>query len=391
MIPLARRVYFISEGEFVDLVKYFRDQQDKIVGLIRDLVEMESPSNNKEAIDRLVDHLSRKFRSIGVVSRIYRVKSFGNHLRVQAGSGKRQVFVLGHTDTVWPMGTLERIPFRIQDKIACGPGIFDMKASLAALFFALKAIRDLHLRTSRRIVALFDSDEEVGSHSSRKLILSEARKSDHVFVLEPSISPHGGLKTSRKGVGVFRVKVHGMAAHAGIAHEAGVNAIEELSRQVVRLQAMTNIKKGTTVNVGIISGGTRSNVVPALAEVEVDVRVRTAAEGKGIAKTIYSLKPFDRRTRIEVSGGINRPPLERTPRIAALFKRAQTIGRELGIRLSEGSTGGGSDGNFTAALGIPTLDGLGMVGDNAHAVNEFIVLDKLPERIALLTRLLTME
>jgi glutamate carboxypeptidase len=375
----------------VDLLRHFKNQQSDLVAMIRRLVEMESPSDNKAAIDRLVDFLAREFRSIGVNAEIHTVKEFGNHLQLEAGSGNGQVFVLGHTDTVWPMETLRTIPFRIEGKIARGPGILDMKASLAAFYFALKAIRDLKLKTPRRIVALFDSDEEVGSHSSRRFILAEAKKSDHVFVLEPSISPHGGLKTSRKGVGVFRMKVRGVASHAGIAYEAGVNAIEEISRQVLKLQAMTNVKKGTTVNVGVICGGTRSNVVPAEAEIEIDVRIETAREGERITKAIHGLRPTHKKARLEISGSVNRPPLERTPQIAALFKCAQIVGRELGIRLSEGSSGGGSDGNFTAALGVPTLDGLGMVGAAAHAADEFIRVDKLVERVALLTRLLTMD
>jgi glutamate carboxypeptidase len=375
----------------MNLIEYFKKQRGELVGMIGELVEMESPSDDKAAIDQLVEWLSKEFRSIGVTSKVHPIRKFGNHLRLSAGRGRRQVFVLGHTDTVWPNGTLERLPYKIEGNRARGPGIFDMKASIAVFYFALKAIRDLRLETPRRIVALFDSDEEVGSHSSRNLILSEARKSDHVFVLEPSISPHGGLKTSRKGVGVFQLRVRGVAAHAGIAHEAGVNAIEELSRQVLRLQAMTNRRLGTTVNVGLISGGTRSNVVPAEAETEIDVRVKTAREGERITRRIYGLTPFNPGARLEVSGGINRPPLERTAGIAALFKRAETIGRELGIKLSEGATGGGSDGNFTAALGVPTLDGLGVIGDGAHSVDEYILLDRLPERVALLTRLLTME
>lgn len=375
----------------MDLIQYFQDQQYDVVQMIGQLVQMESPSDNKAAVDRLVDHLATVYRSFGVTAKVLAAQDYGNHLRLETGSGPRQVFVLGHTDTVWPMGTIEKLPFRIQGSVARGPGVFDMKASLAVFYFALKAIRDLKLETPRRIVALFDSDEEVGSHSSREWIHAEARKSDHVFVLEPSISPHGGLKTSRKGVGVFHLKVHGMAAHAGIAHEAGVNAIEELSHQVLKLQAMTDVKKGTTVNVGIISGGTRSNVVPAMAEAEIDVRIQSVKEGEKLTKKIQGLNPVNKKARLEISGGINRPPLERTPQIAALFMRAQSIGQELGIELLEGSTGGGSDGNFTAALGIPTLDGLGVIGDGAHAVEEFIALDRLPERIALLTKLLTME
>lgn len=375
----------------MDFIQYFKAQQNEIVALIGRLVRMESPSDNKEAVDRLVDFLWREFRSQGVTARTHRAREWGNHLQVEYGKGRRQVLVLGHTDTVWPLGTIERFPFKVEGRVARGPGIFDMKASLAAFYFALKAIRDLKLETPRRIVALFDSDEEVGSHSSRHLIDAQAKKSDHVFVLEPSISPHGGLKTARKGVGVFHLKVHGVAAHAGVAHESGVNAVEEMSRQVLKLQAMTDPEKGTLVNVGVIQGGTRSNVVPALAEAEIDVRIKTAREGERLKKKIYGLKPVNRKARLEISGGINRPPLERTPRIAALFQRAAAIGRELGIPLTEGSTGGGSDGNFTAALGIPTLDGLGMVGDGAHAVDEFIALDRLPERIALLTRLLMMD
>ncbi|MDD5543437.1 MAG: M20 family metallopeptidase [Acidobacteriia bacterium] len=359
--------------------------------LIEELVVRESPSDNKAAVDRLVEFLAGRFEELPAKCVVHRTKNFGNHLQVEYGGGKRQVFVLGHSDTVWPLGTLKRIPFKVQGRIAGGPGIFDMKASLAAFYFALKAIRDLKLSPPRRIVALFDSDEEVGSHSSRKLIASMAKKSDHVFVLEPPISPHGGLKTERKGVGVFHLKVYGVAAHAGIAHEAGANAVEELAHQTLRLQRMNNRREGITVNVGVVQGGTRSNVVPAYAEAEIDARIRSTHQGSELTKKIYSLKPVNPLTRLEISGGINRPPLERTPQIAALFRRARLLGRELGIELKEGSTGGGSDGNFTAALGVPTLDGLGMVGDNAHAVDEYIDVSRLAERIALLTRLLTLN
>jgi glutamate carboxypeptidase len=375
----------------VELIRYLQNRQDDLVGMIGRIVCMESPSDNKAAVDRLVNYLAGEFERLGACVRVHPARGFGNHLQLEFGTGRKRVLVLGHTDTVWPLGTLERFPFKVERKIARGPGIFDMKASLATFFFAMKAIRDLNMSPPRRIVALFDSDEEVGSHSSRKLIQSLARKSDHVFVLEPSITPHGGLKTARKGVGVFRLKVRGAAAHAGVAHEAGVNAIEELSRQVLKLQAMTDIRKGTTINVGVISGGTRSNVVPAHAEVEIDVRIKTAREGERITRKILGLKAVNRKARLEISGGINRPPLERTPRIAALFERAKAIGQEFGLDLYEGSTGGGSDGNFTAALGIPTLDGLGVLGDGAHAVGEHIELDSLAQRTALLTRLLTMD
>jgi glutamate carboxypeptidase len=375
----------------VELIRYFQERQDDLVGMIGRIVCMESPSDNKAAVDRLVKYLAGEFERLGACVRVHPASGFGNHLQLEFGTGRKQVLVLGHTDTVWPLGTLERFPFKVTRKIARGPGIFDMKASLATFFYAMKAIRDLKMRPPRQIVALFDSDEEVGSHSSRKLIQLLAKKSDHVFVLEPSITPHGGLKTSRKGVGVFRLRVHGAAAHAGVAHEAGVNAIEELSRQVLMLQAMTDIRKGTTINVGVISGGTRSNVVPAHAEVEIDVRIKTAREGERITRKILGLKAVNRKARLEISGGINRPPLERTPQIAALFERAKAIGQEFGLDLYEGSTGGGSDGNFTAALGIPTLDGLGVLGDGAHAVGEYIELGSLPQRTALLTRLLTMD
>ncbi len=374
-----------------NLIAYFQGQRGRMVEMIQRLVEMESPSDDKPSVDRLVNFLAKEYRSIGAKAKIHPVQNFGNHLQVEMGAGKPQVLVLGHTDTVWPKGTLKTFPFGVKGRVAVGPGIFDMKASLVTLCFALKAIRDLNLRTPRRIVALLDSDEEVGSHSSRDLILSLARESAHVFVLEPSISPHGGLKTERKGVGVFRLKVFGVAAHAGVAHEAGQSAVLELAHQILKLQAMNNRKKGTTVNVGVVSGGTRSNVVPAYAEAEIDVRIQSKAEGESLMKKIHRLKPVNPSTRLEVSGGINRPPLERTPQIAALFRRAALLGSELGMNIQEGATGGGSDGNFTAALGVPTLDGLGVVGDNAHAKNEFIRLDKLPERTALLTRLLTME
>jgi len=300
-----------------------------------------------------------------------------------------QILVLGHADTVWPLGTLRTMPFREADGRLWGPGVLDMKAGLAFCLFAARAIRDLDVAVRRKVVLLVVSDEEVGSHSSRALTEAEARRSDCVLVLEPGTGLAGKLKTARKGVGQYTIVVEGKASHAGVDFENGASAIVEAARQVVAVAAFTDLARGTTVNPGVIQGGTRTNVIAAEARVEVDVRVARLSDAEELDRKFRALRPVDRRCRIRIEGGLNRPPMERTPEIAALFQKAQGIAAAMGVALEESATGGGSDGNFTAALGVPTLDGLGAVGEGAHATNESVMVNRIADRVALLAGLLS--
>jgi glutamate carboxypeptidase len=295
--------------------------------------------------------------------------------------------LLCHMDTVWPAGTLAARPFRVEEGRAYGPGSYDMKAGIVIAEFALRAVRDLGLRLPRPVLLLLTADEEVGSKVSRPLIEEMAHRSQYVLVLEPSLGT-GALKTARKGVGRFTVEIVGRAAHAGVEPEKGLSAVLELAHQIVYLQGLADAGQGTTINVGVVRGGTRSNVVPAYAEAEVDVRVWTMAEAGRVTEGIKNVQPHIPGIQLRVQGGLGRPPMERTTASAVLFRRAQEIGRQLGLDLGETSTGGGSDANFTAALGIPTLDGLGAIGDGGHADHEHVLIDSLPERAALLTALL---
>lgn len=374
-----------------DVLKCCEQQLPKALSLLEQMVSMESPSYDKERTDKFVAFLSRQFterlRPISAEVHTIPVERFGNHLRVRlSGKTADRVLLLGHTDTVWPAGEIERRPFQIEGRRASGPGVFDMKAGIVLMWMAVDALQ----RTAgleKSVTILLTSDEEIGSSSSRTLIESEASGCGAVFVLEPSLRG-GVLKTARKGNGRFTVKAIGRAAHAGVAPEEGINAIEEISRQILKIQNLTDRDKGTTVTVGVVHGGTRSNVVPAEAGAEIDVRVSTLEEGERLAKVIRSLVPELPGARLEVRGGINRPPMERTSETVRLFELARRIGHEIGIDLKEGSTGGASDGNFTAALGIPTLDGLGPVGDGAHAVHEWVDIDSLAPRAALLAGLI---
>ena len=293
--------------------------------------------------------------------------------------------MLGHFDTVWPLGTLERMPFRVEGP-RLRPGHLRHEGRLDDRFVRPRAHRSKGL-VERPVWVLFTSDEEIGSPTSRGLIEDLARQCAYVLVLEPPLAD-GGLKTARKGVGRFRLEVEGKAAHAGVAPEEGRSAIVELAHQVVRIQELQDLAAGTTMNVGVIQGGTTTNVVPAQASADIDVRVSTLAEAERVEGALRALAPITPGTRLTISGGFNRPPMERSPAIAALFEQARRIGRALGLELTEGSTGGGSDGNFTAAMGVPTLDGLGARGGGAHADDEHIIIDSLTERAALLAALL---
>ena len=365
-------------------------RQREIIGFIQRLVECESPSDSPAAVNRFVDLMTASLEGLAEVRTMAGGK-FGRHLRAEFHlPGKKksgQVLVLGHSDTVWPVGTLAGMPFREAGGRLWGPGVLDMKAAIGSFVFAMRALRELDFPVRRKVVLLLNSDEEVGSDSSRRYTEAEARRSAAVLVLEPGTGLEGKLKTARKGVGDYKITVHGVAAHAGVDFTAGANAIVELARQIERVAAFTDLKRGTTVNTGIITGGSRGNVVPALASAEIDFRIARLRDAAALERRFRSLKPLDRRCRLEVTGGLNRPPMERSKGIAALFRLAQRLGRELGLELEESSTGGGSDGNFTAALGVPTLDGLGAVGEGAHAAHESVLIDRIADRTALLAKL----
>ena len=375
-------------------LSYFKERRDEIVSTIRELVEIESPSDNKAAVDRVADAVAEKFSRLGGEVRFHRAKEFGSHLQVNfGGKAARPVLLLGHYDTVYPLGTLATMPCRAVDNKLTGPGVLDMKSGIALMLHALAALQDWRGEDwrgglPRPVSVLLVSDEEVGSDSSRAITESLAKKAAAVLVLEPSYGRQGAVKTARKGVGEYLVKVTGKASHAGLDFQKGVNAILELARQIEKISSFTDLKKGLTVNVGVVSGGSRTNVVPAEAAAQVDVRIARMKDAAGIDKKMRSLRPFNPKCKIEISGGINRPPMERTAGVAALYAQAAAIARELGWKLGEAAVGGGSDGNFTAGLGIPTLDGLGAVGDGAHAPHEHILISELPRRAALIAGLI---
>ena len=373
---------------------YFKERRDEIVSTIRELVEIESPSDNKTAVDEVAEAIAHKFSQLGGEVRFHRAKDFGSHLQVNfGGKSAKPVLLLGHYDTVYPLGTLASMPCRVVHNRLTGPGVLDMKSGIALMLHALAGLQQWYSEGQnnelpRPVTVLLVSDEEVGSNSSRAITESLAKKAAAVLVLEPSYGPHGAAKTARKGVGEYLVKVTGRAAHAGLDFEKGVNAILELARQIEKISRFTDLKKGLTVNVGIVSGGSRTNVVPAEATAQVDVRIARMKDAAGIDKKMRSLRPFNHKCKIEITGGINRPPMERTAGVAALYAQAVAIARELGWKLEEAAVGGGSDGNFTASLGIPTLDGLGGVGDGAHATHEHILISELPRRAALIAGLI---
>ena len=436
------------------LLRHMEARRGEMLGALRVLVEHESPSRDKPALDALADRLTARFERFGGVVERRANPEGGDHLLIRFESdeskppgaspgdsvqahrpdaplltppltkggpggvgpgpaltagpdtpfipplargevGKQTsrhatvspALVMAHFDTVWPAGTLARMPFRIDGDRVRGPGVYDMKASLILAEFAVRALIELRQTPPRPLVLLLTSDEEIGSPTSRGLIEETARGAAYVLVPEPPTAA-GALKTARKGVGRFRLAVTGRAAHAGVEPEKGVNAIVELARQILNVQGLADPGLGTSVNVGLVTGGTTPNVVPASALAEVDVRVTTAAEARRIETAMAALSAATTGAALCVSGGFNRPPMERTPGVAALFERARVIGAALGMDLREGSTGGASDGNFTAALGVPTLDGLGTNGGGAHADDEHILIDDLSRRAALLAMLL---
>lgn len=370
------------------LLSFARSKQKEIIAFIRELVECESPSNDAASLRRFADLFASRTADVAKVRALD-----GGHLRCEfklPGRKKEgRILALGHSDTVWPLGALKTMPFREKDGRLWGPGVLDMKSGLAFFVYAMRGLRELNIPVSRSVMLQINADEEIGSESSRRYTEEAARQSDFVLVLEPGTGLDGKLKTSRKGVGEYIVVVRGRAAHAGIDFSAGASAILELARQVERIAAFTRLERGITVNPGIIQGGTRTNVVAAEARAEIDVRIVKAGDAGWIDRQFRRLKPFDKRCRIEVTGGLNRPPMERSREIVALFREARRLARDLGVDLEESATGGGSDGNFTAALGVPTLDGLGGAGEGAHAANESILIDRIADRTALIGKMVS--
>jgi glutamate carboxypeptidase len=371
----------------IDLQDFCRANRDWVLETTESLVALESPTTDKEAVDRCGAALASRLEAIGGrVSRLTRPDR-GDHLLAEFGCGASQILLLGHFDTVWPVGQLDRMPLTRSGGRLHGPGVFDMKAGIAIAMLATRALLEAAPALADRIVMLWTTDEEVGSQSSRTAIEDEARRSRAVLVLEPSL-PGGAVKTSRKGCGSYQLTIRGVAAHAGIEPQMGASAVQELAHQILRVNALQDLARGISVNVVQVSGGLRSNVIPDEARATVDVRVPSAAAAAGIDAAFKALRAVDGRTTVGADGGFDRPPLERTALVARLYKEAQQVARELGQDLAEGGTGGGSDGNFTAALGVPTLDGLGAVGDGAHALHEHVEIETLADRAALVAGLI---
>ncbi len=372
-------------------LRYFKQQQPKIVKTIRQLVEIESPSDVKQAVDRLGTVLASRFAELGARILANPSEKFGNHLQVEfkqrGPRDQRPVLLLGHMDTVYPIGTISKMRSRVTKSRLYGPGVLDMKSGIALAIHSIEAMLKWNAgKLPRPVTILLVSDEEVGSTSSRKITEALARKSSAVLVLEPAQGL--AVKTARKGICEYTLKVTGKAAHSGLDFEKGQSAIVELAKQIWQISQLVDLKRGITVNVGKVSGGTRANVVAAEATGVIDVRVARMGDALEIDGKLRSLKPFNRNCEIAISGGLNRPPMERTTGVAALYDKAAVVAGELGWKLEEAAVGGGSDGNFTAALGIPTLDGLGGVGEGAHAEHESVVISELPKRAVLLAGLI---
>ena len=374
------------------LLDHFARREGGVVELARALVERESPSGDLEGSRAVVDLLEAALRETGAVSDLSRVLSegYGEHLRVEAfgagGEGARPVLLLGHTDTVHPRGALAERPWREEAGRLYGPGVFDMKANCALAVEALAACARLDLRPRRPVVLLLTCDEEAGSHAGRALVEREAARAECVLVLEPS-APGGSAKTGRKGTGMFTLRAEGRAAHAGLEPEKGVSAVLEIARQIERLHALNDPSRGVTVNVGVVAGGTRSNVVPAEASAEIDLRFETNEDGARLEETLLNPRPSDERVRLVATGGVNRPPLERTPEVVELYEHARALASALGFGLGETQVGGASDGNFAAALCPRVLDGLGVEGGGAHAFDEHVLRGDVARRGALLAAL----
>lgn len=371
------------------ILNYLRENIKEMVADLKRLIALESPTTNKGAVDELGKALAAELRGLGGDVEITPKAKVGDVLRARWNPGAGGVVIMSHMDTVWDVGTVAGRPTRIEGDRLYGVGAMDMKGGIVIALWALRALRSLDLFPDQPISYLLNSDEETGSRHSAGEIESEALAHNVVFVTEPP--QDGAYKTQRKGVSHYTVRAEGRAAHSGADHARGVNAIEELAHQVLAVQALTDYDIGTTANVGVISGGTRANVVPAEAQFEVNVRAWTRVNQQAIHEQMMNLRAAHPEAKVVVEGGVGVPPMERSPAIAALFERAQALAAAMGIALQEGRTGGGSDGNKTAALGVPTLDGMGMVGDGGHAVTEYGEISSLPERAAIMAAMLREE
>lgn len=374
-------------GRMSDLYAHVTTHEAWLIENLRKLVEIESPSDEPSAVNRANDFISELAKGLGMRVKHHQQTEFGNVLELRFGpsrSREKPLLLLGHLDTVWPLGTLAAMPWRDSDGRFFGPGVLDMKAGIMMALTALKCLGELRL--SRPVTLLLNSDEEVGSTVSRPITEQLALASSAVFVLEPA----QGLayKTARKGVGQYDLHVTGVAAHSGVDFARGHSAIREMARLVETVSNFTDLDRGRTVNCGVIRGGTRSNVIAEHAHAEVDVRIAKASDAVRVDRLFRSLRVTDKGCKLAVTGGINRPPMERTAGTVALFKQARKLAAELGFSLDEASTGGGSDGNFTSAIGVPTLDGMGAVGEGAHAAHESVVIEHLIPRTALLAAMI---
>ena len=367
-----------------------RRKERSLLDLTRKLVQAESPSDSKSAVDACVALAAEHLKQLGGRVKLHRLEHHGNALEARFGprassEAAQPILLLGHLDTVWPLGTLQSMPCRVRSGRLSGPGTLDMKAGVAMACAALELLMEARL-LHREIILLLNGDEEIGSPASRPITENLARECSAVYVLEPA----QGLayKTARKGIGDWHIVVNGIAAHAGVDFEKGANALLELARVIEAVSGWTDLKRGLTVSVGVAAGGTKSNVVPARAQADIDVRIPRLTDGPRIARKFAALRAADPRCTLDVTGQINRPPMERSRGTVRLFRKAHLLARELGFELNEASTGGGSDGNFTAALGIPTLDGMGAVGEGAHASHESVFIEHLALRTALLAAML---
>jgi len=368
------------------LLDYAREHIAATIDTIERLVTLESPSPDKAAVDRCGAALAQMLREAGGAVDTIPQRERGDHIRARFGSGERPVMLLGHIDTVWPLGTLSKMPLWRDGAKLHGPGTFDMKAGIAIGLGALRALRAVPI-AAPPVTMIWTTDEEIGSGTSRALIEAEARQARAVLVLEPAL-PGGALKTSRKGCGEFELRVRGVAAHAGLDPGKGASAIHELAAQIAVIETLQDLPRGISVNVGIVSGGSRPNVVAEEARAVVDVRAPTREAADAVEAAFRRLEPVRPGTSLTIEGGFDRPPMERTAAVAALFRTAAAVASGHGGHVDEGGAGGGSDGNFTAALGVPTLDGLGAVGDGAHAAHEHVDLESLPFRVALVAGLI---
>ncbi len=383
-----------TEVEFRKLLACCRRDLPNTMKILREAVEIESPTYSRPDIDRMARFFAREFRRHrGKVSLLDNsttgpalvAEFWGGKGKHNTPKRKKPILLIGHHDTVWPKGTLARMPFRVQRGRAYGPGVLDMKSGIVLVVAAVRALQELGVEPASPVRLFLNPEEEAGSEAFRREIERQAKASRAVLVLEPAAN--GALKTARKGVGEFRLTVQGRSSHAGINPGAGINAIGELARQILRIEKFAEPRRGLTLNVGVIEGGTRPNVVPEIARARVDVRIARRGDQARIEQKIYGLQPVHPEARLKIEGGINRPPMERAM-AAGLFAKAKDLAAQLGFEVTDAATGGGSDGNFSAALGIPTLDGLGGVGDGAHALHEHVIIRELPRRAALLAALL---